>query len=142
MLFKRAQVNFPSIFASIISTIKHNSSVLVLAQIQHTLVKSSPLRCKSLRFLSARIKICQILKSILNWQFNSCISFESLFIVMTHNSLVNLKLTHFLLWIKGPNKSPNFQTFKYGLVKIFQIPLVIFGTSNQFSFNFCINLDC
>ena len=31
---------------------------------------------------------------------------------MTHNSAVNLKLTHFLLWTKGSYQSSNFDTFK------------------------------
>ena len=44
---------------------------------------------------------------ILNWQVKSSSNFASYYIVMTHNFPVNFKLTHFLLWIKGPNKSPN-----------------------------------
>ena len=31
---------------------------------------------------------------------------------MTHNSPVNFKLMHFLLWIKGSHQSPNFETFE------------------------------
>ena len=31
---------------------------------------------------------------------------------MTHNSSVNFKLIHILLWIKGSQQSPNFETFK------------------------------
>ena len=49
--------------------------------------------------------------SILNRQVNFFSNFVSFFIVITHNTLVNFKLIHFLLWIKGPNKSPNFETF-------------------------------
>ena len=48
---------------------------------------------------------------LLNWQVSSFSNFVSFFIVITHNSPVNFKLKHFLLWIKGPNKSPNFETF-------------------------------
>ena len=48
--------------------------------------------------------------SILNWRVNSSSNVASFFFVMTHNSPVNFKLIHFLLWIKGPNKSPNFET--------------------------------
>ena len=51
---------FPSNVASIFSTIKHNCPIPFLAQTLYTLVKSSPLMCKFLRFLSARVKICQI----------------------------------------------------------------------------------
>ena len=49
--------------------------------------------------------------SILNRQVNSFSNFVSFFIVITHNTLVNFKLMHFLLLIKGLNKSPNFETF-------------------------------
>ena len=41
----------------------------------------------------------------------SASNFALIFIALTHNSPVNLKLIHFILWIKGPNKSPNFDTF-------------------------------
>ena len=60
MSILKAQVSFPSNFASIISAIKYNSSILFLAQILYTLVKSRPLKCKVLRFSSARVKIRQI----------------------------------------------------------------------------------
>ena len=33
-------------------------------------------------------------------------------IVMTHNSSVNFKFIHFLLWTKESHQSPNFDTFK------------------------------
>ena len=48
--------------------------------------------------------------SILRRQVNSSSNFESLFIVMIHNSPVNFKLIHFLLWIKESHKSLNFET--------------------------------
>ena len=49
--------------------------------------------------------------SILKWQVNSSSNFALLCIVMTHNSTVNFKLIHFLLWIKGSHQSLNFETF-------------------------------
>ena len=60
MSFLKAQVSFSSNFASIFSAIKHNSHVLILAQTFYALVKSSPLKCKLLRFSSAWAKIRQI----------------------------------------------------------------------------------
>ena len=42
--------------------------------------------------------------SILNWQVKSSLNFASFFIVMTHNSPVNFKLIHFLIWKKDPIK--------------------------------------
>ena len=56
----RAQVSFPSKFASVFSAIKQNSPILFLAQILRTLFKRSPLKCKFLRFLSIRVKIREI----------------------------------------------------------------------------------
>ena len=53
-----------------------------------------------------------ILMSILKWQVNSSSLFVSFFIVMTHNSSVNLKLIRFLLLTKGSHEIPNFDTFQ------------------------------
>ena len=57
-------------------------------------------------------KFVKLLMSILKRQVNSSSNIPSFFIVMTHNSSVNFKLIHFLLWIKGSHQSPNFETFK------------------------------
>ena len=84
----------------------------------------------------------KFLMSVLNWPINFWSNFTSFFTVMTHKSPVNFELIHFLLWIKGPNKSPNFSTFKRALVKICQIPHVIFESTNYFSFKLCINIQC
>ena len=83
-----------------------------LAQTLYALVKSSPLKCNFLRFLSAQVKICQI--PHINFELTSqfLFNFASLFIVMTHNSHVNFRLIHFQLQTKGSHQSPNFQTFK------------------------------
>ena len=66
-----------------------------------------------MRFLSAWVKICQILH--VNFEMTQ-VSFSSniasFFSVMTHNSPVNFKLIHFLLWTKGSHESTNFYTFK------------------------------
>ena len=53
----------------------------------------------------------KFLMSVLNLQATSFSIYASFFIVITHKSPVNFKLIHFLLWIKEPNKSPNFETF-------------------------------
>ena len=57
-------------------------------------------------------KFVKFLISILKRQVNSSSNLASFFIVMIHNSSVNFKLMHFLLWIKGSHKTPNFETFK------------------------------
>ena len=58
-------------------------------------------------------KFVKFLMSVLNWQVSSFSNFASFFIVMTHNSLINFKVTHFLLWIKVSHQSPNFETSEY-----------------------------
>ena len=142
MSIQKVQVSFLSNFASIFSAIKHNSSVL--SQLKHYihLAKSSPLKCKFSRFSSARVKIRQIahVKFELTSQF--LFEFAPFFILMTHNSPVNFNLINFRLQIKGPNKIPYFQAFERALVKICQILHVILERTSQFSFKFCINLQC
>ena len=59
-----------------------------------------------------KLKFSKFLMSSLNWRFNSSSNFASFFMVMTRNSSVNFQLMHFLLWIKGPHKSPNWETFE------------------------------
>ena len=66
--------------------------------------KSSPLKYKCLCFSSARVKICQILH--VNFELASQLLFKFCIIAMTHNSPVNFKFMHYLLWRKGPIKVP------------------------------------
>ena len=54
----------------------------------------------------------KFLTSILKQKVNAFQKLASFFIVLTHNSSVNFKLKHFVLWIKRPHQSPNFETFK------------------------------
>ena len=109
--FQKAQVSFPSNFASIFSTIKHKSSIYFLATTLYTLVKSSLLKYKFLKFLSAQVKICYIPHVNFELTSNFFSNFASLCIVITRNSPVRFKVTHFLFCIKGPNEIPNFETF-------------------------------
>ena len=82
-----------------------------------------------------KAKFVKFLKSVFKWQVNSSSSFASLFIVTRHNSSLNFKLIHFL--IKIP-----ILTLSSALVKICQISHVIFQTTSQFFFKFCITLQC
>ena len=50
--------------------------------------------------------------SLLKRQVSSSSIFMSFSIVMTHNSTVNIKLIHFLLWTKGSYQSSNLDTFE------------------------------
>ena len=56
-------------------------------------------------------KFVKFFMSVLKQQVSSSSIFVSFFIVMTHNSSVNFKLIHFLLWTKGSHQSSNFDTF-------------------------------
>ena len=110
MSFLNAQV--PSNFASIFSSIKHNSSVLF--QLEHYILwlKAAHQSSHFRDFWVLGSKFVKFLMSILNWQVNSSSIFVSFFIVMTHKSPVNFKLMYFLFWIKASHQSPNFETFK------------------------------
>ena len=101
----------------------------------------SKLRSKFFRLSSAQVKICQIPMSILKWQVNSSSSFASFFIVMTHNSSVNFKLMHFLLWTKGPHQSPNFDTFECSDENV-PNSSCHFSNHKSVFFKFCITLQC
>ena len=58
-------------------------------------------------------------------------NFTSLFSVMRDNSSVIFHLKLYLFWTKGANQSANFQ-----------IPFAILQETSQFSFKFCITLQC
>ena len=73
--------------------------------------------------------------SILKQQVSSSSILVSFFIVMTHNSTLNLKLIHFLLWTKGSYESSNFDTFDFS-GENFQNSSVNFQTTSCFSSNF------
>ena len=57
-------------------------------------------------------KFVKFLLSILKRQVSSSSIFVSFFIVTTHNSSVNFKIIHFLLWAKGSHQSSNFDNFE------------------------------
>ena len=83
MSFLKAQVSFPSNFASIFSAIKHNSPIHILAQTLYTLFKRSPLKCKFWRFSSAPVKIRQIL--YVNFELTSQFLFKFCIILQCHD---------------------------------------------------------
>ena len=79
-----------------------------------------------------RSKFIKFLRSILNWQVNSFSIFALFVIVMTHNSLVNVKLIYFLLSIKRSHKVPIFSPLNV-LWQTFAKFLMLFLKA-QFSF--------
>ena len=112
MSFLKAQVSFPSNFASIFSAIRHNSSVIFFGQTLYTLVKGARENTRLLDFWVLGSKLVKFFISILKRQVNSSSSFALIFIVMTYNSSVNLKVTLFLFWTKWSQQSPTFDAFK------------------------------
>ena len=95
---------YKSVFDQVLhqSSVPSNVTPLYLIYLKHyiyTLVKGSPLKCKFLRFLSARVKIDR--SPHLNFETASQFLFQFciVFIVMANSSPVNLKLIRFLLWI-------------------------------------------
>ena len=88
-------------------------------------------------------KFVKFLMLVLNWHVNSSPNFASFFIIITHNSPVKFKLIHFLLWIKESQQGggPILRLLS-ALVKICQIPHVIFESPSQFSSKFWTNILC
>ena len=112
MLFLKAPVTLPLNFASIFSAIRHNSSVLFLAQTLFSLGKGANQRAVFGDFRVLESKFVKFLMSVLESQINCSSNFVLFFIVMTYNSSANFKVIPFLLWTKGSHQSPNFDTFK------------------------------
>ena len=73
-----------------------------------------------------QLKFVKFFMSILKRQVNSSSNFASFFIVVIYDCSVNFKLIHFLIWIKGYDQSPNFETFQV-LWWIFSIFLMSFS---------------
>ena len=118
-----------------LSAIKHNSSVLSKPKDYILWSKAAHQSANFWDFWVLRSNFIKFIMSILNWLVHS--SF------ITHNSPVNFKLVHFLLyklilWIKGSHQSPNFETSKHWWK--FAKFLLPFLKACQFSFKFCINL--
>ena len=71
----------------------------------------SQLKHKFFRLSSARVKICEVshvnFKTTSQFLFNFCIILHCHDI---HNSSVNFKVIHFLLWAKTSHQSSNFDT--------------------------------
>ena len=97
-------------------------------------LQRQPLKCKYLRFSSARVRT-QVFMSILKRQVNSSSNFASFFIAITNKSTVKFKLIHFLLWIKESVKVQILR-LSSALVKISQIPHIVFENKSHFPTNF------
>ena len=87
------------------------------------------------------LKFIKFLMSILKQQVNSSSDFASFFTAMTHNFSLNFQLKLFLLWIKGPHQIPSLR-LSSAMVKICQIPHVIFQTTSKFFLKLWITFQC
>ena len=106
MSFLKAQVSFPSNVASIFSAIKQNSPILFLAQTLYILFKTSPLKSKFLRFLSIRVKICQI--PHVSFKLTSQFLFKFCIILHFHDAKLPCKVyahAFFTLYKRTPSES-------------------------------------
>ena len=79
--------------------------------------------------------------SILNWQVSSSSYFSSVFSVITYNSSVSCTSCILYFEQKDPMKIP-ILILSSVLMKICQIPHVIFQITSQFFFKFCMTLQC
>ena len=136
MSFLKAQVIFPSNFASIFSSIENNSSLLFLTQTLFALVKSSLLKCKFLRFSSAWVKICQIPQ--VNFELTSQFLLNFCIIIYCRDTYpaVNFKLIHFQLQTKGYHQGPNLETFKCSGENLPNSPYQFLEAQASFTSNF------
>ena len=82
------------------------------AQTLYALVTRSQLNTSFLDFWVLWPKFVKFLMSILKRQVSSSSTFVSFFIFMAHNSSVNFKVIHFLLWTKESHQSSNFDIFE------------------------------
>ena len=113
MSFLKAQVTFPLKFASILSTIRHNPTVLFYLK-HYILGSKEPIKEHFfLDFWVLESKFIKFLMSILEWLVNSSSNFALFLIVMTNNFSANFKVISLLLWTKGSHQSLNFDTFKW-----------------------------
>ena len=109
-----------------------------LAQAIYTLLKRSTLKSKFLRLSIARVKIHQI--SRVNFEMTSHFLFHSL--LSWHITSLWILSSYFSYFgLKDPISIPILR-LSIALVKISYIPHVIFQTTSQFFFKFCITLQC
>ena len=137
-IFPNFSCHFPN-HKSVFFQILHHSSVswkillcTFLAQTFYTLVKRS--QCNFLDFRVLGSKFVKFFISLLKRQVNSSSNVASFFITMIHNSSVNFKLIHFLLWIKESHKVPVLRLLST-LVKICQIPHVSYSSNSVLFFS-------
>ena len=122
------------------STINHNSPILFLAQtLLYTLLKRSPLKCKILRFSSARVKTPHV-----NFELTSQFLFKFCIILHCHDTKFPCKFsarTFSNLDKRTPSKSQFLDFWACSRENLLN-SYVIFESTSRFPFKFCINIQC
>ena len=142
MSYLKAQVSFP--FLDQYSVQSNITPYTFLAQTFYTLIKSSSLKCKLLRFLNALVKICpnpHIIFQTAKDVFLQILHDPSVFWKVTPQYLFRSKISYIYTLHKREQWKCKFWRLFSARIKIHQI-LVNFETTNCFLFKFFINIQC
>ena len=107
--FLEPRVSFSSNFASHVSVIRHNSSVLFHLKLI-CFEQKGPIKVQIFRLSTACMKISQIPNVM--FQAKSQVSFKFCVTFQCHNSSEIFLLKHYMLWTKRAHQSTIFQTFE------------------------------
>ena len=144
MPFLDLRASFSSNFASLLSVLRYNSSVLFHLKLYlYGLGKRRPSQCIFFDFRLLAPKVTKFLTPFFRPQVSFPLNFESPFSVITHNSYEIFKLKHFMLWTQRAYQSTIFQIFGYSNERSHNSS-VHFCTRSQFQglFKFCIIVQC
>ena len=144
MSFFKSQVSFPLNFATLFNVMTQNSSEIVL--LKHYMIWTKRThQCTIFRFLGALMKVHPIPHVIFETTRASKIIYLA---IIWHHCSVSFKITplyffssNLIIWTKTAHQSEVFE-FLSNWVKIHPISQVIFETTSQFFFKFCITLQC
>ena len=137
-IFKQ-KVSFSSKFGSLSSVMRDNSSVLFQLKL-YMVLKNYHVKVQIVRFATARIKIHRFSHVVFGTK-------SQFFFKLLHHSSVSLPFCTFpskslyTLYKRGSSKC-KFQKLLTARMEINQTPYVIFQARTQFSFKFCITLQC
>ena len=123
-------VSFSSIFASLFSVMRYNSSVPFHLNLYINFYKKGPSKCKFPDFWLLAWKVIKFLRSFFLPRVSFPLKFASSFIVMTHNFYEMFYLKHYILLTERAHQCAIFQTVS-ALMKMHPILYVIFATTTS-----------
>ena len=142
MSFLEPRISFSSNFASLVSVMRYNSSVLFHLHLYVLWRKRSPSKCKFPDFPLLAWKLTKYLLSFFKPRGSFLLNFASPFSVMIHNSFWNfLAETLYTL----DKKSPSMYTFSDIWMlqwKLTQFLMPFLKAKGQGLFKFCIIIQC